>query len=111
MQGLASEGLAFEVAWRPFELAPDMPSEGEEIVPRLVRKYGRSAAARALGLDFDGALRRRAVNTLTGWLAAASLDCVPRTRGRAGLECHVPCSASQARPNRDRVCTARTLPA
>jgi predicted DsbA family dithiol-disulfide isomerase len=75
MQELASEGLAFEVAWRPFELAPDMPSEGEEIVSHLVRKYGRSAAevvasqqqivaaARALGLDFDGALRRRAVNT------------------------------------------------
>jgi len=123
MQELASDGLAFEVAWRPFELAPDMPSEGEEIVPHLVRKYGRSAAevvaslqqiiaaARALDLDFDGALRRRAVNTLTGWLAAASLDRVPRTRGRAGLECRVPRSASRARPNRDRVCTARALPA
>ncbi len=75
MQALAGEGLAFEVAWRPFELAPDMPSEGEEIVPHLVRKYGRSAAeviasqqqiiaaARELGLDFAGALKRRAVNT------------------------------------------------
>ena len=75
MQELASEGLTFEVAWRPFELAPDMPGEGEEIVPHLVRKYARSeaeviasqqqliAAARALGLDFGGALRRRAVNT------------------------------------------------
>ncbi|HET7308169.1 MAG TPA: DsbA family oxidoreductase [Gammaproteobacteria bacterium] len=75
MQELAAEGLAFEVEWRPFELAPDMPAEGEEIVPHLVRKYGRSAselmasqeqiiaAARELGLNFDGALRRRAVNT------------------------------------------------
>ncbi|MGH8800882.1 MAG: DsbA family oxidoreductase [Casimicrobiaceae bacterium] len=72
---LAKEGLAFEVAWHPFELAPDMPPEGEEIVPHLVRKYGDDvanviasqeriiAAARELGLDFDGALRRRAINT------------------------------------------------
>lgn len=75
MQELACEGLTFEVAWRPFELAPDMSGEGEEIVPHLVRKYARSeaeviasqqdiiAAARALGLNFDGALRRRAINT------------------------------------------------
>lgn len=75
MQELAKEGLTFEVAWCPFELAPDMPTEGEQIVPHLVRKYGRStaetiasqqhimAAAQALGLDFSGALRRLAVNT------------------------------------------------
>lgn len=75
MGELAEEDLAFEVEWHPFELAPDMPAEGEEIVPHLVRKYGRSAAemvaaqehiiaaARELGLDFDGALKRRAVNT------------------------------------------------
>lgn len=75
MRELAKEGLAFEVTWHPFELAPDMPSEGEEIVPHLVRKYGRSAAeviasqqqiiaaAQELGLDFGGALKRRAVNT------------------------------------------------
>lgn len=72
---LAREGLTFNITWRPFELAPDMPPAGEEIVPHLVRKYGRSAsemiasqehiiaAARALGLNFDGALKRRAVNT------------------------------------------------
>ena len=75
MQQLASDGLTFEVAWRPFELAPEMSGEGEEIVPHLMRKYGRSeaeviasqqqliAAARALGLDFGGALSRHAVNT------------------------------------------------
>ena len=32
-----------EVRWRPFELNPDMPPEGEEQEAHLQRKYGRSA--------------------------------------------------------------------
>ena len=32
-----------EVRWRPFELNPDMPAEGEEQEAHLQRKYGRSA--------------------------------------------------------------------
>lgn len=32
-----------EVRWRPFELNPDMPTEGEEQEAHLQRKYGRSA--------------------------------------------------------------------
>lgn len=32
-----------EIRWRPFELNPDMPSEGEEQEAHLQRKYGRSA--------------------------------------------------------------------
>lgn len=32
-----------EVRWRPFELNPDMPQEGEEQEAHLQRKYGRSA--------------------------------------------------------------------
>jgi predicted DsbA family dithiol-disulfide isomerase len=32
-----------EVRWRPFELNPDMPKEGEEQEAHLQRKYGRSA--------------------------------------------------------------------
>ncbi|MEM1052564.1 MAG: DsbA family oxidoreductase [Pseudomonadota bacterium] len=32
-----------EVRWRPFELNPDMPHEGEEQEAHLQRKYGRSA--------------------------------------------------------------------
>ncbi len=32
-----------EVRWRPFELNPDMPPEGEEQEAHLARKYGRSA--------------------------------------------------------------------
>lgn len=75
MRELAKDDLSFEVEWHPFELAPEMPAEGEAIVPHLVHKYGRSAdeviasqqhiveAAQALGLDFGGALKRRAVNT------------------------------------------------
>ena len=32
-----------EIRWRPFELNPDMPAEGEEQEAHLQRKYGRSA--------------------------------------------------------------------
>ena len=32
-----------EIRWRPFELNPDMPKEGEEQEAHLQRKYGRSA--------------------------------------------------------------------
>ncbi|MEL7445374.1 MAG: DsbA family oxidoreductase [Pseudomonadota bacterium] len=32
-----------EIRWRPFELNPDMPPEGEEQEAHLQRKYGRSA--------------------------------------------------------------------
>lgn len=75
MAALAKDGFGFDVEWQPFELAPDMPDEGEAIIPHLVRKYGASAAemraaqarimaaAAQSGLNFDGALERRAVNT------------------------------------------------
>ena len=33
-----------EVRWRPFELNPDMPPEGEEQAAHIARKYGRSEA-------------------------------------------------------------------
>jgi predicted DsbA family dithiol-disulfide isomerase len=33
-----------EIRWRPFELNPDMPPEGEEQEAHLARKYGRTAA-------------------------------------------------------------------
>ncbi|MFU7529208.1 DsbA family oxidoreductase [Qipengyuania sp. ASV99] len=35
--------IAAEVRWRPFELNPNMPLEGEEQEAHLARKYGRSA--------------------------------------------------------------------
>jgi len=31
------------IRFRPFELAPDMPAEGEEVIPHLMAKYGISA--------------------------------------------------------------------
>jgi predicted DsbA family dithiol-disulfide isomerase len=35
--------IAAEIRWRPFELNPDMPPEGEEQEAHLRRKYGRPA--------------------------------------------------------------------
>ncbi len=35
--------IAAEIRWRPFELNPDMPPEGEEQEAHLQRKYGRPA--------------------------------------------------------------------
>jgi predicted DsbA family dithiol-disulfide isomerase len=35
--------IAAEIRWRPFELNPQMPVEGEEAEAHLQRKYGRSA--------------------------------------------------------------------
>lgn len=39
--------IAAEIRWRPFELNPQMPPEGEEQEAHLARKYGRPAAERA----------------------------------------------------------------
>lgn len=36
--------IAAEVRWRPFELNPDMPPEGEGQAEHIARKYGRDAA-------------------------------------------------------------------
>lgn len=64
-----------ELHWQPFELNRDMPPEGEPILEHLCRKYGKDAAsmeqsqreimavAEELGLNFRGALERRANNT------------------------------------------------
>ena len=35
--------LDFRVQWHPFELNPDMPSEGEDAAAHVMRKYGISA--------------------------------------------------------------------
>ena len=67
--------IAFEIEWHPFELNPDAPPGGEDILAHLCQKYGRSEAemmesqrelmeiADGLGLDFSGALERRSVST------------------------------------------------
>ncbi|MGP9665775.1 DsbA family oxidoreductase [Halomonas sp. AOP22-C1-8] len=67
--------IEIELHWQPFELNRDMPPEGEPILEHLCRKYGKDAAtmeqsqreimkvAEELGLNFRGALERRANNT------------------------------------------------
>lgn len=39
--------IAADIRWRPFELNPQMPPQGEEQEAHLARKYGRSAEAGA----------------------------------------------------------------
>lgn len=34
-----------EICWRPFELNPDMPEEGEDIERHMLRKYGQAPSA------------------------------------------------------------------
>ena len=80
--------LNVQIRWRPFQLNPDMPPEGEPILEHLTRKYGRSPEemhaaqeqiigfAEELGLNFSGARDRRAYNTfdahrLLAWAAEA----------------------------------------
>ena len=41
--------IAAEIRWRPFELNPDMPAEGEDSAVHIARKYGRSAEQAAAG--------------------------------------------------------------
>ncbi|MBP5979432.1 MAG: DsbA family oxidoreductase [Halomonas sp.] len=67
--------IEVELHWQPFELNRDMPPEGEPILEHLCRKYGKDVAsmehsqreimqvADELGLNFRGALERRANNT------------------------------------------------
>ena len=51
---LAGE-IAAEIRWRPFELNPDMPAEGEEQAGHIQRKYNRTAGQH-LGKGGSGAL-------------------------------------------------------
>ncbi|MEM7255964.1 MAG: DsbA family oxidoreductase, partial [Pseudomonadota bacterium] len=40
---LLQEGCAADIHWQPFELNPDISSDGEDLREHLVRKYGMSA--------------------------------------------------------------------
>jgi len=42
--------IAAEIRWRPFELNPDMPEEGEDAGQHIMRKYGQAPS--------DGAMRQ-----------------------------------------------------
>ena len=52
LEALKAEGITAEVRFQPFELNPQMPPEGENIVEHIGRKYGstpeQSAANRAM---------------------------------------------------------------
>jgi predicted DsbA family dithiol-disulfide isomerase len=71
---LAGE-IIVELTYKPFELNPDMPAEGEHAVKHMVRKYGRTveevasrnemiiARGKALGFRFDLEKRSHFYNT------------------------------------------------
>ncbi|MGY2135228.1 DsbA family oxidoreductase [Pseudomonas reactans] len=71
---LADE-VAVELTFKPFELNPDMPPEGENAVEHMMRKYGRTLAevtarnvmvidrGNALGFTFDLAKRTHFYNS------------------------------------------------
>ena len=48
IENVAGE-VSVELTFKPFELNPDMPAEGENAVEHLMRKYGRSAEEVAAG--------------------------------------------------------------
>jgi predicted DsbA family dithiol-disulfide isomerase len=48
LETLAGEVEA-EIRWRPFELNPDLPPEGEDMAGHMLRKYGRAPDAAASG--------------------------------------------------------------
>lgn len=48
LMSLAGE-IEAEVRWRPFELNPDMPAEGEDMAAHILRKYGRAPDAASTG--------------------------------------------------------------
>lgn len=49
-----------EVRWRPFELNPDMPPEGEDSAEHVMRKYGRSEEQAAAGRSQMAAIAEKA---------------------------------------------------
>jgi len=62
-----------DVAWRPFQLNPDLPEEGMDREAYVRRKFGAnagqvygrvSAVGREVGIDFDFSAIRRQPNTL-----------------------------------------------
>jgi len=48
LTSLAGE-IEADVRWRPFELNPDMPPEGEDMAAHMLRKYGRAPDTASTG--------------------------------------------------------------
>lgn len=72
---LAAEGLTFDIHWNPFQLNPDMPSEGRDRAAYRLWKFGsaeKSAAldqrvteaAAGVGLEFHMDRQQRTPNTI-----------------------------------------------
>ena len=67
--------VSFDISWHPFELAPDLSVQGENLREFLAKKYGNSAAAgeqarnqltdigKQLGFDFNFAPEMQRYNT------------------------------------------------
>jgi predicted DsbA family dithiol-disulfide isomerase len=68
---LAREGLSFEVAWHPFQLNPDMPTEGVARAAYRARKFG--SATRSAEMD------ARVTEAAAGAGLAFRLDRIERT--------------------------------
>ena len=74
IENVAGE-VSVELTYKPFELNPDMPAEGEKAVEHLMRKYGRTAEdvaagkamqierGAAIGFTFDLGKRTHFYNT------------------------------------------------
>lgn len=80
-----------ELTYKPFELNPDMPAEGEDAIKHMIRKYGRTPEqvaarnqmiierGRDIGFEFDLEKRTRFFNThdahrLLFWAASEGLQ-------------------------------------
>ncbi|WP_374275322.1 DsbA family oxidoreductase [Brevundimonas sp.] len=62
LRRLAPEGITAEIAYRPFELNPDMAPEGENIVEHIGRKYGATPEQSAANREM---IRARAAEAMT----------------------------------------------
>lgn len=94
-KALALKGVAATIAWRPFELNPDMPEGGEDLREHVARKYGATpecsdqtraqieALGRELGFDFRYGDGVRIYNT---FLAHQLLAWAGETEGRTALK-------------------------
>ena len=74
-----------EIRWRPFELNPDMPVEGEEQEAHLSRKYGRSAEE---GAKVRGHMKQIAEGAGVSLAYEGDADPAPRAMMWNTRECH-----------------------
>ncbi|MEM9631599.1 MAG: DsbA family oxidoreductase [Pseudomonadota bacterium] len=90
-KAIEKAGVSAAIKWHPFELNPDMPSEGENLREHIMRKYGSTAEqsqeardrltelGSGLGIEFNFTDDMRMVNTfkahqLIHWAATEGLE-------------------------------------